>query len=171
MIAETTRLRIEVLTADHAPLLAEAIIDPAVYAFFPDDQPKDLAELTKRFGYMATGPHRPGSTQIWLNYALLDRQTGEGVGFLEATIEGTSADIAYLLGKQWWGQGLTSEALAWYCSYLKTAHGITEIWATVTSGNDASARVAQKAGFVEAALPEGGLSSYDPGDWVFRREV
>lgn len=63
------------------------------------------------------------------------------------------AEVAYELAPAWWGRGVASAAVAAFLG-VAASHGITRVEAHTWEGNAASARVLQRAGFVqEARLP------------------
>lgn len=56
--------------------------------------------------------------------------------------------IGYMIGKNWWGQGLMTEALVALCEELRKRLPPLEIYAEHHFDNPASGRVMLKAGFV-----------------------
>ncbi|MEM1219231.1 MAG: GNAT family N-acetyltransferase [Bacteroidota bacterium] len=56
-------------------------------------------------------------------------------------------EIGYWLGEEFWGQGLTSEAVAAITTFAFTEIGLTSLTATTNQDNLASMRVLEKAGF------------------------
>lgn len=53
-------------------------------------------------------------------------------------------EVGYWIGKEYWGKGIATQALAEFLSYVKTR----PLWAHVAKHNTASLRVLQKCGFV-----------------------
>ncbi|HRQ38677.1 MAG TPA: GNAT family N-acetyltransferase [Chloroflexota bacterium] len=62
-------------------------------------------------------------------------------------------EVGYWLGKEFWGQGIASQALAEFLHYEQTR----PLYAHVARHNIASRRVLEKCGFVEAGLVLGFL--------------
>jgi len=91
------------------------------------------------------------------------------IGRLEATVLEKRAEVAYLFGPEFWGHGYGTESLSWLHMFIEETFHILEFWATVRPDNGRSIRLLERLGYVEAAAetwPQ--LTSYDPGDRVFR---
>ena len=165
---QTARLVIEPLAHAHADGLVAALADPSVGAFIGGPDVTTVEALHARIDRLARGPGRPG--ERWLNFAVRVRATGVIAGRIEATVYGSWAELAYLLGPAWGGQGYAREAVAWLIAQLRAA-GVAEVWAAVHPDNARSIRLLEALGFVEAARGGRALGSYDPGDRVFRRDA
>ncbi len=63
-------------------------------------------------------------------------------------------EVGYWLGKEFWGQGIASRALAEFLDYEKTR----PLYAHVAKHNIASRRVLEKCGFVEHGLVVGTIN-------------
>jgi [ribosomal protein S5]-alanine N-acetyltransferase len=162
---QTARLQIEPMTLAHESRLSEPLLAPEVYTWCPPAL--DSKELHQYLAAIVAGPAQNFPDQIWWNHAITYRETGSGVGRLEATFLHAHVEIAYLLGPNWWGQGLASEALAWLISQIRRAAPEHGIWATVHPGNLPSQRLLQRHKFEKTADFPATLRSYDPGDDVF----
>jgi len=60
-------------------------------------------------------------------------------------------ELGYWLSEEYWGQGITTEAVIWLIDYAFTNFQITRLWASVFSSNLASQRVLIKSGFLHEA--------------------
>ena len=91
-------------------------------------------------------------------FALLDRRTGEVVGFCGLVHPGgqVDAEIKYALKRSYWGAGLATEAASAMLAYGATTHNLAEIIATTAPENAASHRVLLKAGMRRAELRDNG---------------
>jgi len=82
---------------------------------------------------------------------LRSNQLQTPIGYLQATVEGDVATIAYVLGTEWQGQGLASEsvrtALAWILQ-----HGIASVEAHINPDHSASEAVASAVGLVPTGV-------------------
>jgi RimJ/RimL family protein N-acetyltransferase len=171
MLGRSARLAFHELTLAHAEALAKGLCDQRVSAHFAEAGPATPEALRAQFARMLAGP-KPEWNEAWRNVAIQRMDDGEWIGRLEATLHHGGAEVAYLLGHAHWGQGHAREALAWWLEHLHADHRIHRAWATVAPSNGASIRVLKACGFVEAAvdaLPP--LTSYDPGDRVFRHAM
>lgn len=63
-----------------------------------------------------------------------------------------SAELGYWLGHRLWGRGLMTRIVDRFVPWLMSEYDIHRVQATVLTVNPASARVLQKAGFVEEGL-------------------
>lgn len=58
-----------------------------------------------------------------------------------------NAELGYFVGKPYWGQGIATKAVELITAYGFKAFDLERVFAGVFSGNPASARVLEKAGF------------------------
>lgn len=164
-MTSSLRVTIEPLALRHSEELFAALDDPRVGRYLGGPDVTTLAALRARINRLEAGAPA-GSGQEWWNFAVL--LEGRVIGRLEATLHHDVAEVAYVFGPPWWGQGLATESVGWLMATL-AEHGVGEYWATVDPGNQASRRLLQRLGFVEcppSEAPE--LLSYDPGDLVLR---
>ncbi len=84
----------------------------------------------------------------------VDGEAVGGIGFVpHQDVERVSSEVGYWLGEQFWGRGITTEALMAVTRYAIATHGFTRLFALPFAHNDASCRVLEKAGYVlEARL-------------------
>ena len=147
-------------------MLFRALDDPRVGLFIGGPDVTTVDALHARIQRLNVGPP-PSSRQSWLNFAVLLESTV--VGRVEATIHSGIAEIAYLIGPDFWGRGLGVEAAGLLMDEVRR-QGCTQFWAATAPGNHASIRVLEHLGFVETGMPEHPtIVSYDEGDRVFHR--
>lgn len=121
-------------------------------------------------------PYTQADAQDWIQRARAARpetsfaivvagQAVGGIGFeLKTDVERYSAEVGYWLGEEFWGQGICTEALKAATPYaLKTYH-LNRIFALPLSGNLASIRVLEKAGYRREGLLR--LSAYKNGRFL-----
>ena len=149
----TDRLRIDPLRVDDADSMAAVLSDPALYRFIGGEPPA-VVELRDVYERWIGGPSRAG--EAWHNWAVRLRD-GTLIGHVQATVEddGARADIAWIFGTRWHGHGYATEAAIALERWLE-ATGIGTITAHVHPQHGASARVAERAGFVPTDAVEGG---------------
>ena len=163
------RLSYELLRQSHAAELQYALCDPRVYACINASCPTP-AELEASFARKEAGAPACRSDECWLDYTVRLIGSGVALGRLEASVIGERAELAYLFGPGFWGQGYASEGLVWLHDVLRGSHDVSEFWATVEPANIRSIRLLEGTGYSEAApgtRPH--ITSYNPGDRVFRR--
>ena len=129
--------------------------------------------LSDRFSH----PYTRANAEAWVS-----RQTGKspvvdfaicdaagpvgGIGFQTRTDDlRHSAALGYWLGKPFWGRGVMTNAVKTMTAYGFETLGLVRIDARVSKGNDASARVLEKAGYkLEGLLRKVALKSGRPTD-------
>ena len=104
-------------------------------------------------------PYTVADGEHWLEYVAQQRPEthfaiesgGEvvgGIGFMVGSdIARCSAEIGYWLGEAFWGRGIATAALRGVTRYAVETLGLARIFATPFSGNRASQRVLEKAGY------------------------
>ena len=76
-----------------------------------------------------------------------------GVGIVPLTdVERLSAEVGYWLGEDYWGRGITSEAVALLVDYVFRETEIIRLFASVYEYNSASMKVLEKVGFTRQAI-------------------
>jgi RimJ/RimL family protein N-acetyltransferase len=164
----TARLLIEPLAEVHAEGLFAALDDQSVGAFIGGPDVTTLRALRERIARVNAGPGPEWLPEQWFNAAVALRSDGTIVGRIEATTYGDWAEVAYVFGPGWSGQGYATEAVEWMIEDLHE-RGFDELWATVDPANAASIRLLGRVGFALAEQMTRPLGSYDEGDLVFRR--
>ena len=111
--------------------------------------------LRDRFPY----PYTMNDARNWLEMVVgHEPQTnfaidvaGEAVGGIGFTLQPDvcyrSAEIGYWLGEEFWGRGITTDALIAVSDYAFSRFNLCRLFAHVFEGNEASARVLEKAGY------------------------
>jgi len=135
----TERLELTPLRVEDADTMAAVLADERLHEFI-GGHPATVEELRGRYTRQVAGPGRPG--EIWLNWIV--RVAGEPVGYVQATVVDTSADVAWVIGTPWQGRGYATEAAAGLVAWLRDRGLAT--FATIAPGHRASERVAAAVG-------------------------
>jgi RimJ/RimL family protein N-acetyltransferase len=141
----TDRLVLEPLRPEHADEMVGVLSDPALYSH-TGGSPASLEELRERYERQVLGRSADGS-QRWLNWILRERATGRAAGYVQATVEGGSADVAWVVGREFQGRGFAREGAAAMVAWLR-GDGVETITAHIHADNVASQRVARAIGLV-----------------------
>jgi RimJ/RimL family protein N-acetyltransferase len=154
----TARLRLLPAGPGHADEMAGVLADPALYAF-TGGAPLSPGALRERYQRLAAGAPEQGVT--WGNWVIQVRRTGQLAGYVQATITAGErgpaglrapvAEVAWVVGTAWQGQGLATEAARALAGWL-AGHGVATIVAHIHPDHHASAAVAMAVGLV----PSGG---------------
>ncbi len=139
----TARLELRPSEPAHAEALALALADPALHEHI-GGAPSTVDEWRDRLEQWAAR-RSPDGAEAWLNWVVAERPGGTVVGWVQATVVGPSADIAYVIGTPWQGAGYATEAARALLDHLATA-GVREIRAYIAPANAASASVARRLG-------------------------
>lgn len=145
-ILETERLSLRCLTIDDLDALFALYRDPDTRRYFPEgtltyEETKEELEWIIEVYY---GRYGYG---LW---ATIYKETGEFIGrcgLLPWTIEERQeVEVAYLLDKKYWGQGLATEAAGAIRDYAFAHLPISRLICLVDPENEASGKVARKIG-------------------------
>ncbi len=140
----TPRLHLTALTVPDADEMVLVLSDPRLYEFIGGTAPT-TEELRARYGRLVAG-RSPDRSQVWHNW-IVRTLNGTAVGTVQATVagSGTRAEVAWVIGQPYWGQGYASEAAMGVVSWLARA-GVGEVLAHIHPGHRASQAVARRAG-------------------------
>ncbi len=138
----TERLRLDPLSVDDASDMVGVLADEALYEF-TGDEPPDLPTLEQRYRALAEGAPDPNET--WMNWIIRSVDDATPVGFVQATVVGDSASLAWLIAVDHQGHGWATEAARAMCDWI--AHtGVVEFDAHIHPDHTASQRVAARLG-------------------------
>lgn len=138
----TARLILLPLGVEHADELACVLDDPALHTFI-GGRPETADELGVRYARWAAGSPEPGVR--WANWAIRLLAVDRLVGTVQATVAGDRAEVAWVVGTDWQGRGIATEAARGLLEWLR-AREVRTVLAHVHPGNTASARVARALG-------------------------
>jgi ribosomal-protein-alanine N-acetyltransferase len=133
-----------------APSLARQANNRAVWRNLRDVFPHPYAEADAAAFIARTRSRRPET-----DFAIAVEGAAVGaVGLkLHDDVERVSAELGYWLGEEFWGRGITTEAVRAVTRHGLEALGLSRIYALPFEWNAASCRVLEKAGYrLEARL-------------------
>ncbi len=145
-ILETERLRLRQLTLDDVDVLFTLYRDPEIRHYFPEgtltyEETKHELEWIINEYYGQYG---------WGLWATIQKATGAFIGrcgLLPWTIDGRAeVEVAFLLDKAYWGQGLATEAAQGIVHYAFEQLHLPRLICLIDAKNRASQRVAEKIG-------------------------
>jgi RimJ/RimL family protein N-acetyltransferase len=151
----SARLRLVPLTVADAAEMVEVLDGEALYAYTGGASP-GLDELRARYAIQAAGTS-PDGREEWRNWILRREPGGEAVGYVQATVTsaGRRAEIAWVVGLPWQGQGYATEAALALVGWLDS-RGVAVIQAHIHPEHTASAAVAHRAGLRPSGVIEDG---------------
>ena len=144
----TARLLLEPLRINHADEMVEVLAPRELYEFYPDEDSPTLEQLRARYERQIRG-HSEDRTQTWHNWILRLRATNVAIGFVQATVADDLAELAWVVGLPWQGQGYASEAAREVrdaCLRGGTGETITAVICHIAPPNEKSQHVAKALG-------------------------
>jgi len=142
------RITLEPLNAGHASEMFPVLSDPAIYRYIDEAPPASVEAVAERHGRQLAGNSADGS-ELWFNWIVREIATGKAIGFVQATVIGDLAWIAYVIAPASQGRGLGREATDAMIQILWERHDTSRLLANVDKRNAASAGLARALGFVE----------------------
>ncbi len=145
------RLLLEPLRVDHAGELVDVLSDAGLYAF-TGGSPPSREELERRYACQVAGPADPA--QAWHNWVVRLGAEGPAVGFVQATLgpEDGVAELAWVVGSPWQGQGIARSAAALVLEHLLVCGDVTRVVAHIHPEHVASERVAASLGLARTPV-------------------
>jgi len=146
LVLETPRLMLRHLEPRDLEALAALYADPDIRRHYPDGV-RTLDETREELEWFRNGhPERP-ELGLW---ATIQKPTARFIGrcgLLPWTLDGLDeVEVAYLIDKTAWGQGLATEAAAAIARHAHERLRIARLICLILPGNVASRRVAEKIG-------------------------
>lgn len=106
-------------------------------------QPHKDIEETKAFLERAI---EGWSTENEFSWVITSKESGELIGMAGLRVRDFKADLGYVLGRHFWGNGFATEAVTPIASWALAQPRIYRVWAMCDVENAASARVLEKVG-------------------------
>ena len=145
-ILETKRLLLRHPVPEDLDTYYALYRDPEMRRYFPDGA-LTLEETREEVEWYLNGHPRHPELGLW---ATILKESGQFIGrcgLLPWTIDDQfEVEIAYMIDKRFWGQGLGTEAAAGIRDYAFEQLGLTRLICLIDEENRASIRVAEKIG-------------------------
>jgi [ribosomal protein S5]-alanine N-acetyltransferase len=146
IILETDRLSLRRMVQDDLDDLFELYRDPEIRAYYPDGT-RTYEQTAEELAWFENGHPRHPELGLW---ATIHKETGLFIGrsgLLPWTIDGNEeVEVAYMIAKPFWRQGLGSEVARALVRYgFETLH-LGSLIALIDPEHEASIRTASRAG-------------------------
>jgi RimJ/RimL family protein N-acetyltransferase len=158
-ILETDRLILRHQIPSDIESLFALYCDPDVRRYIPD-APRTYDEAREELEWHMNGHPRRPELGLW---ATIHQETGRFIGrcgLLPWTIDQREVEVAYLLAKAYWGQGLGTEAARAIAHYGFEDLHLSRLICMIHPENQASVKVAQNIGMVLEQETEDELGPY-----------
>lgn len=139
---ETARLRLRRPTMADAPDIFEYASDPEVTRYLNFTTHKALNTVEEFLRGLLTAMEQGGRYGWAMTLSGSDRL----IGMVEIRIQPPRAELGYVLGKTYWGQGYMVEAVRPIVEWALGQGAIHRVWAFCDADNRGSARVLEKVG-------------------------
>lgn len=181
------RIRLVPLEVGDAEEMAEVLSGEDLYTF-TGGTPPTPAELRERYARQVVG-HSPDGREEWHNWIIRTVPGDEAIGYVQATIvdpsrqadiaagrpaenadpsrraedagSGRRAEVGWVVGVRWQGQGYAAEAARALVAWLD-GRGVATVEAHIHPRHEASAAVARQAGLRPT-------ERFDDGERLWRR--
>lgn len=144
---QTHRLLLVPLQVADAPEMVDVLADRNLYRFTGGDPPS-LRDLESRYRFQVAGP--ASTDEVWHNWILRVKPSHSAIGFVQATVSGDTADVAWVVATDRQRRGFATEAAVEMCRWLREV-GIGSLTAHIHPEHVASERVAAAAGLRKTA--------------------
>lgn len=145
-ILETPRLILRHQTPDDVDDLYALYRDPEIVRYIPG-APRNYAEAREELEWHQNGHPRRPSLGLWATVHKATNRFIGRCGLLPWTIDGQEeVEVAYLIARDFWGQGLASEAALAIRDYGFWQLDLPRLVCLIDRGNLASIKVAEKIG-------------------------
>jgi len=148
IILETPRLILRHLVLDDLDALFALYSDPEIRKYFPDGV-KNYEDTREELEWYLNGHPEHPKIGLW---ATVHKETGKFIGrcgLLPWEIDSRlEIEVAYLLDKKFWHQGLATEAATGILAYAFDTLNLLRIICLMHPDNIASQRVAQRIGMI-----------------------
>ena len=146
IILETERLLLRHQILTDLGALHALYSDPEITKYIPD-APRNYAETREELEWFLNGHPQYPELGLW---AVIYKETGKFIGrcgLLPWTIDGhPEVEVAYTLAREYWGQGLATEAARAILQYGFEKLNLARLICLIDPQNSASQRVAEKIG-------------------------
>lgn len=151
----SARLILTPLDVADAAEMVNVLSDQELYTFM-GGEPPTLDQLEELYRHQSAGS--TADSETWHNWIL--RLNGRAIGYVQATVKGEVADLAWVVGSLWQGFGYATEASEAMRRWLAD-QGIPRFSAHIHPNHDASKAIAGKLGL----QPTGQLD--DEGEMIW----
>jgi RimJ/RimL family protein N-acetyltransferase len=142
---ETTRLTLQPTLVADAPALFQLLKDPTMYTFTGADPPVRVEELRQRITRWESRKSADGA-ETWLNWTVRLKADDSVIGHMQTSLRAENAELAWVVGIPFQGQGYAKEAVQAIASFLRSNLSVRKFTASIHPQHAASQAVARSIG-------------------------
>lgn len=143
LVIEREGFTLRPVRGSDAAALAPLLDDPALHTH-TGGNPRTLDALRAWFTALETRVS-PDNTELWLTWVVL--ADAQSCGYVQATVHGDDADLAWVIGAAFQNRGIASTSIRMVVSWATSVLNVQSFRAAIAPSNAASQRVAEKTGF------------------------
>jgi len=126
------------------------LVDRELYQFTGGEPPRSLVDVERWFSALETRLS-PDSSERWLTWIVQLIESSISIGYVQATVKDGKADLAWLIGVNWQGQGYATEATGMLAGWLAD-NQIDKMTAHLHTDHKVSQRIARSVGLHRSGL-------------------
>ena len=138
-------LALEPLEARHAEEMFAVLKEPGLYRHLDYPPPASADELRQRYAKLESRKS-PDGAEHWLNWVVRAPDKA-ALGYVQSTVIGNVAWIAYVFGSRHWGRGHATASMRAVMEHLASDCGVRLFRASVEADNARSVRLLERLGF------------------------
>ena len=158
------RLALSPMVRDDACDLFGLLRDGALHRFTGNAPPASVDDVRERIR-LREGRRSPEGDELWLNWTLRLRSSGQVVGYVQAGVGEGTADLAWVIGVPFQDRGYATEAGRRAAAWIRKHLEVSELRAAIHPDHAASCRVAAHVGM----RPSGELTDEGEEVWTMAR--
>ena len=145
LMIETRRLELRPIRREDAQRLFPVLSDPFLYEYTAETPPASVDVLAALYASRETR-RSPDGGEFWFNWLVQLRESAAVIGYMQASVGTSAADLAWVVGRPWQGSGYATEAAKAVVDWLRGL-GVSRLRARIHPQHTASQKVALRAGF------------------------
>lgn len=138
------RINIIPVNSTHATAMFPILQDSSLYQFTGGEPPKSMTDVEQWFCALENRLSPDGSER-WLTWIVQLMDSSTSIGYVQATVKTGKADLAWLIGVDWQGQGYATEAIGLVVDWLHD-NQVDRLTAHIHRNHKASQRIARSVG-------------------------
>ena len=148
------RIKIIPVNRSHAAAMFPVLTDRELYQFTGGKPPSSPEDVDRWFTALETRVS-PDGAEKWLTWIVQVIEPSISIGYVQATVNDGKADMAWLIGVNWQGQGYATEAILLLIDWLAD-NQIDNLTAHIHTDHEVSRRIAHSVGLHRTALMHDG---------------